>query len=179
MTICAVISGCEYWEDITNFCKVKAQWFREKMSLRLENGIASHDTFQRVFAMIKPSELEACFISWIKSIQRQIQGEIVSIDGKTLCGSRNEKDHVIHMVSAWANQNQLVLGQIKTADKSNEIKAIPQLLDLLEIKGCLVTIDAMGCQTKIAENRKQITYSVSKGTRPNYTKIYDDTLNPL
>ena len=174
MTICAVISGCEYWEDITDFCKVKEQWFREKMSLRLENGIASHDTFQRVFAMIKPSELEACFISWIKSIQRQIQGEIVSIDGKTLCGSRNEEDHVIHMVSAWANQNQLVLGQIKTADKSNEIKAIPQLLDLLEIKGCLVTIDAIGCQTKIAEKvvAQEADYLFS--LKENQTQLHED-----
>ena len=174
MTICAVISGCEYWEDITDFCKVKEQWFREKMSLRLENGVASHDTFQRVFAMIKPSELEACFISWIKSIQRQIQGEIVSIDGKTLCGSRNEEDHVIHMVSAWANQNQLVLGQIKTADKSNEIKAIPQLLDLLEIKGCLVTIDAMGCQTKIAEKvvAQEADYLFS--LKGNQSQLHED-----
>jgi len=105
MTICAVISGCEHWEDIVDFSRVKEAWFREKLGLRLENGIASHDTFQRVFQLISPKELEEGFLSWVASIVRKTKGEIISIDGKTLCGSRSTKSKAIHMVSAWANAN--------------------------------------------------------------------------
>jgi integrase len=103
MTICAVISGYEYWEDIWDFYRVKEQWFKEKLGLRLANGIASHDTFQRVFQLIDPKELEQSFLSWIKSVARQTKGEIISIDGKTVCRSRDAKAKAIHMVSAWAN----------------------------------------------------------------------------
>lgn len=119
MTICAVISGCEHWEDITDFCRVKEQWFREKLGLVLKNGVASHDTSQRIFQLIDPKEFEAGFVSWISSIFQKKKGEIISIDGKTLCGSRGTTDKAIHMVSAWANSNQLVLGQVKIDEKSN------------------------------------------------------------
>jgi len=132
MTICAVISGCEYWEDIVDFCRVKKSWFQEKLGLILENGVASHDTFQRVFQLIKPEELELSFLSWIKSVAQLTKGEVISIDGKTVCGSRDAKAKAIHMVSAWANANQVVLGQVKTEEKSNEITAIPTLLEMLE-----------------------------------------------
>ena len=96
MTICAVISGCEYWEDIVDFSRVKERWFREKLGLRLANGIASHDTFQRIFQLIDPKELEKSFISWVKSVARKTKGEIISIDGKTVCGSQDVKAKAIH-----------------------------------------------------------------------------------
>ena len=174
MTLCAVISGNEYWEDIVDFCKVKESWFREKLGLELKNGIASHDTFQRIFQLIDPSELENSFISWVKSIAEQTKGEIISIDGKTLCGSRDTKTKAIHMVSAWANANQLVLGQVKTNEKSNEITAIPTLLELLEIKGCIITIDAMGCQKDIAERITVSEADYVLSLKGNQTTLHED-----
>jgi predicted transposase YbfD/YdcC len=151
MTIIAIMSGFDIWEDIADYCRVQADWFRNKMGLKLENGVASHDTFQRIFQIIKPTELERCFRLWVSSVVEMTEGEIVGIDGKTSRGSRDKKRKAIHMVSAWATANRVVLGQIKTADKSNEITAIPTLIELLELKGCIVTIDAAGCQTKIVE----------------------------
>lgn len=151
MTICAVISGFEHWEDMVDFCNVKETWFRERLGLRLENGIASHDTFQRVFQLIDPKEMERSFVIWVKSVAEKTNGEVVSIDGKTARGSKDGENNPLHMVSAWANMNQMVLGQVKTDVKSNEIKAIPTLLDILDLRGCIVTIDAMGCQKEIAE----------------------------
>ena len=174
MTLSAVISGYEYWEEIVDFCKVKEAWFREKLGLALENGIASHDTFQRVFQLIDPIELENSFISWVKSIAEQTKGEIISIDGKTLCGSRDAKTKAIHMVSAWANANQLVLGQVKTSEKSNEITAIPTLLELLELKGCIVTIDAMGCQKDIAKKITAAQADYVLRLKGNQTTLHDD-----
>jgi len=174
MTICAVMSGCEHWEDIVDFSEVKEAWFREKLGLKLENGIASHDTFQRVFQLMKPDELEKSFLSWVQSIARKTKGEIISIDGKTVCGSRDAKTKAIHMVSAWASVNQLVMGQVKTAEKSNEITAIPTLLDLLELKDCIVTIDAMGCQKDIAERivKQEADYVFS--LKGNQTTLHED-----
>jgi len=174
MTICAVISGCEHWEDIVDFCRVKKTWFQEKLGMALENGIASHDTFQRIFQMIKPEELEASFLSWVKSVTRLTKGEIISIDGKTVCGSRDAKTKAIHLVSAWANANQLVLGQVTTGEKSNEITAIPTLLEILELKGCIVTIDAMGCQKDIAEKIVKAEADYVFGLKGNQTSLHDD-----
>jgi predicted transposase YbfD/YdcC len=174
MTICAVISGCEYWEDIVDFSRVKALWFQERLGLVLENGVASHDTFQRVFQLIKPEELEASFLSWVKSVTQITKGEIVSIDGKTVCGSRDAKTKAIHMVSAWANANQLVLGQVKTEEKSNEITAIPTLLEMLELKGCIVTIDAMGCQKDIAKKITEEKADYVFGLKGNQETLHDD-----
>jgi len=174
MTICAVISGCEYWEDIVDFCRVKEEWFREKMGLSLGNGIASHDTFQRVFQLIRPEELEASFISWVRSVTQKTKGEIIGIDGKTVCGSRDAKTKAIHMVSAWANANKLVLGQVKTEEKSNEITAIPTLLELLELRGCIVTIDAMGCQKEIAEKIVKFESDYVFSLKGNQSSLHDD-----
>jgi len=175
MTICAVVSGCEAWEEIVDFCRVKEHWFRERLGLALESGIASHDTFQRVFQLIKPEEFEKSFVSWVKSIAVKTEGEIVSIDGKTVCGSRDGARRAIHMVSAWGNSNQLALGQVKVDEKSNEITAIPTLLDLLELKGVLITIDAMGCQKDIASkiiNDCGSDYVFS--LKGNQETLYDD-----
>ena len=174
VTICAVISGCEIWEEIVDFCKVKHLWFQEKLGLELKNGIASHDTFQRVFQLIRPKELEESFIAWVQSISVKTKGEIVSIDGKTVRGSRGTKDRAIHMVSAWANANQLVLGQVKVDEKSNEITAIPTLLDLLDLKDCIITIDAMGCQKDIAEKIVAADADYVFGLKGNHSDLHDD-----
>jgi predicted transposase YbfD/YdcC len=150
IAVCAVICGADTWEEMEQFAQAKQEWFRR--FLVLPNGIPSHDTFARVFARIKPGAFQRCFLDWIRSVTQLMEGQIVSIDGKRLRRSHHRAagKAAIHMVSAWASANHLVLGQIKVDDKSNEITAIPQLLRVLEVAGCIVTIDAMGCQTEIA-----------------------------
>jgi len=182
MTICVVMSGCEIWEEIADFCKVKEGWFRKKLGLALENGVASHDTFQRIFQMIRPEEFEKSFVLWVKSILVKTKGEIVSIDGKTVCASRGGANRAIHIVSAWGNANGLVLGQVKTDEKSNEITAIPALLDILELKEVIITIDAMGCQKDIVrkivkdcESDYVLGLKGNQETLHNDVKLYFDT----
>jgi predicted transposase YbfD/YdcC len=145
-----VVCGANDWVAIENFGKAKEGWFRT--FLRLPYGIPSHDTFGRVFAQIDPDSFRRSFVSWVSAISQLIAGEIIALDGKVLRRShdRGIGKAAIHMVSAWASQNRLVLGQVKVDDKSNEITAIPELLRLLALKGCIVTIDAMGTQTEIA-----------------------------
>ena len=171
--ICAVISGCEYFEDIADFCRVKCEWFGEKLGIELEHGTASHDTYARVFGMIEPKEFERCFAKWVQSIRKKTRDEIVSIDGKRLCGSGDEYS-AIQMVSAWANANQLVIGQVKADDESNEIKAVPKLLEILYLKGSIVTLDAMGCQKEISEKvtEKKADYVFS--LKANHPDMYND-----
>jgi len=151
MTICAVMAGCDVWDDIADFCRAKESWMRESLHMKLENGIPSHDTLQRVWGMIEPKEFEHCFHSWVSTVYQATDHEIVSIDGKTLRRSGSKNQNPLHMVSAWANKNQLVLGQIATDEKSNEITAVPELLEVLYLKGCIVTADAMSCQKAITE----------------------------
>ncbi len=149
ITISAVICGAETWNDIENYGKSKEEWLRKYLSL--PNGIPSHDTFNRFFSALEPTQLENSFLEWIKAISTLTEGEVVSIDGKTIRGSRDcGSKSVVHMVSAWASANRLSLGQVKVEEKSNEITAIPKLLQVLALKGCIVTIDAMGCQREIA-----------------------------
>ena len=151
VALCGMLCGADDWVEIAQFGRAKEAWFRRFLSL--PNGIPSHDTFGRVFARICPKQLQECFASWVQAVCRLLPGEIVPIDGKTLRRSHNRTHgkSALHMVSAWASANRLVLGQVSTDEKSNEITAIPRLLELLEIRGCIVTIDAMGCQKKIAE----------------------------
>lgn len=151
LTICAVICGADTWADIEEYGKAKEKWL--KRFLELPNGIPSHDTIARLFAALNPETLQECFLSWVKAVAQLNEGEIIPIDGKTVRHSydQGKKKGAIHMVSAWASQNRLVLGQVKVNEKSNEITAIPQLLKVLEIKGCIVTIDAMGAQKEIAK----------------------------
>lgn len=151
LAVIAVICGAESWESIAEFGRMKETFLRTILSL--PNGIASHDTIERVFKRIRPEKFEECFIAWTNSLFKKIGGEIISIDGKTLRGSQDKKNgkSAIHMVSAWANTNRLVLGQIKTEEKSNEITAIPKLLEILDIAGSIITIDAMGCQKEIVK----------------------------
>jgi len=174
MTICAVVAGCEAWYQIEHYCKSKEDWFKERLGLILEHGIASHDTFERIFAMIDPKEMEVSFGLWIKSVVTLSKGETVSIDGKSICASADEETRAIHMVSAWANKQRLVLGQIKTDDKSNEIKAVPKLLDMLDVEDCVVTADAMSCQKDIARKitKKKANYVL--GLKGNQNSLHED-----
>lgn len=153
ITIAAVICGAEGWEDLEDFGECKKDWL--KRFLELPNGIPSHDTFRRVISSIRPSEFQACFVDWVQSVFQVTEGEVIAIDGKTARRSYEkgeENGHgPIHMVSAWASKAGFVLAQQKTEAKSNEITAIPLLLRVLELKGCIVTIDAMGCQKEIAK----------------------------
>lgn len=151
MTICAVIAGCEVWEDICDYCRVKEAWLRSSLGMKLEHGIPSHDTMQRVWSMIDPSEFEICFCAWVEAVCGKKDGEVVSVDGKTLRRSGGGDQRPIHMVSAWANEQQLVLGELAVEEKSNEITAVPQLLDMLDVAGCVVTADAMSCQKEITK----------------------------
>lgn len=151
IAICAVICGTDGWSDIELFGKNKKDWL--KTFLELPKGIPSHDTFGHVFAKINPEEFQKRFIEWVQAIEELTAGQVIAVDGKQLRCSHDQQTgkEAIYMVSAWTTRNQLVLGQTKVADKSNEITAIPELLRLLGITGCIVTIDAIGTQTKIAE----------------------------
>lgn len=151
IAICAVICGADSWVAIELYGCTKYEWL--KTFLELPNGIPSHDTFARVFAQLNPQQFQSCFLNWIKSTQKITNGEVVAIDGKTLCGSydKSSGQSAIQMVSAWATTNKLVLGQVKVNEASNEITAIPELLNVLELNGCIVTIDAIGCQKEIVK----------------------------
>ena len=151
IAICAVVYSADNWVEIEEFGQAKEKWLRN--FLVLPNGIPSHDTFGRVFGVIDPHQFQSSFVSWIGAVSEITAGQIIAIDGKRLRRSHDKRlgKKAIHMVSAWASENRLVLGQVKTDEKSNEITAIPQLLKVLELNGCIVTIDAMGCQTDIAD----------------------------
>jgi predicted transposase YbfD/YdcC len=150
VTICAVICGADTWVEIEHYGMAKQEWL--ETFLELPNGIPSHDTFERMFARLRPEQLQQCFLNWVQAVFNITDGQLISLDGKTLRGSydRGGKQGMIHMVSAWASQNRLVLGQRKVNEKSNEITAIPELLQVLDLNGAIVSIDAMGCQTEIA-----------------------------
>jgi len=174
IAICAVIAGADNWEDIEEFGKARLDWFRT--FLELPNGIPSHDTFTRVFARLDPEPFQACFLGWMNAVAEVIGGQVIAIDGKVLRRSHDKGigKAAIDMVSAWASANRLVLGQVKVDEKSNEITAIPQLLAVLEVSGCIVTIDAMGCQTEIAEKiiDREAEYVLS--LKENQGHLYED-----
>ncbi|MGH6640216.1 MAG: ISAs1 family transposase [Polaromonas sp.] len=149
MALCAVIGGADHWTEVVEFAQARQPWF--STFLKLANGIPSHDTFARVFRLVDAAALEKACQQWLSSVAGRVQG-VVAIDGKSVRGSRDGKEHPLHIVSAWASQSSLLLGQVRTAKKSNEITAIPELLKLLSIQGCIVTIDAMGCQKSIAKD---------------------------
>ena len=151
IALCAVVCSAETWEDIAEFGKAKAEWLSS--FLELPNGIPSHDTFNRVFQALDPKQFQSCFLSWMKAVSEALPTQVIALDGKTVRGSRDEPSGkaAIHMVSAWAATNRLVLAQVKVDAKSNEITAIPELLRALDIEGCIVTIDAIGTQREIAK----------------------------
>jgi predicted transposase YbfD/YdcC len=150
ITICAVICGADCWTDIEDFGHAKEAWLRT--FLELPNGIPSHDTFGRVFARLEPREFERCFLSWVGAISELTQGQVVALDGKCLRRSHDEQrgQQALSMVSAWATENHVVLGQQRVDGKSNEITALPALLKLLDVNGYIVSVDAIGCQKELA-----------------------------
>ena len=150
LTVCAVIGGCEGWEDIEDFGQAHSRWFQDKGLF--PNGLPVHDTIARVMSSLDPEQFQLCFLKWMQAVNSSAKGQLIAIDGKVLRSSYNRDDRqsTIHMVSAFASANGMVLGQVKTDAKSNEITAIPELLALLDMTGCLISIDAMGCQTDIA-----------------------------
>jgi predicted transposase YbfD/YdcC len=174
IAICAVICGAEGWTDIENFGKSKEIWLRT--FLELPNGIPSHDTFGRVFSLINAQEFQMAFWEWVWAVNDLIQGQVVNIDGKCLRGSDDEKlgKRAIYMVSAWAAENEIVLGQRKVDEKSNEITAIPELLKILSISSCIVTIDAMGTQTHIAKTIVDAQADYVLSVKENQGHLYED-----
>jgi len=149
IAVCCLLCAGQSFNDMEDFGKAKYDWFKTFLSLR--NGIPSHDTFNRVFQALDPKQFLDCFLKWTQSLRHALAQEIVALDGKALRRALNQRQSPKYVVSAWAEGNNLVLGQLKVEDKSNEITALPELLRVLELAGCIVTIDAMGCQKKIAK----------------------------
>lgn len=182
IAICAVVSGAEGWEDIETFGKVKRQWLGRYLDL--SGGTPSDDTFRRVFARINPEAFEAGFRRWVAAIAERIDGEIIALDGKTVRGSydrdadvleaEGEAQAPLHVVSAWATEQRLVLAQEVVGAKTNEITALPELLDVLELNGCLVTIDAIGTQRTIAEQITGQGADYVLALKSNHPRLYED-----
>ena len=170
IAVCAILCGAEGWADMELFGKSKEEWLRT--FLKLPNGIPSHDTFARIFAAIDPDQFRECFIRWTQSLM-DIDEDLIAVDGKTLRGSRDKGKSAVHIVSAWASANSLVLGQYRVDEKSNEITAIPELLRILHIKGALITIDAMGCQKDIAEQIVDAGADYLLAVKGNQRKLLD------
>jgi predicted transposase YbfD/YdcC len=173
LAICGVLCGADGWVEIEAFGKAKEAFFTEL--LNLPNGIPSHDTFGRVFALIDPKQFEASFVQWVQGISQRVKG-VIARDGKTLRRShdRESEKKALHVVSAWAVENRLVLAQLATDEKSNEITAIPLLLRQLALAGCIVTIDAMGTQTKIAAQIIEQEGDYALALKDNQGNLYDE-----
>lgn len=174
IAICAVVCGADSWVDVEVFGEAKHEWL--KAFLELPNGIPSHDTFGRVFGLLDPDHFQRCFLDWIKAVSHTTEGQVIAIDGKTLRGSYDKGvgKGAIVLVSAWATANRLVLGQVKVDDKSNEITAIPELLHVLDIAGCIVTIDALGCQKEIAADIVKQDADYILALKENHGRLYED-----
>jgi predicted transposase YbfD/YdcC len=174
IAICGVICGAEGWTDIENFGNSKLGWL--KTFLELPNGIPSHDTFGRVFSMIDAQQFQLAFCEWVWAVNDILPGQIINLDGKQLRGSQDRVlgKRAIYMVSAWAEENELVLGQRKVDEKSNEITAIPELLKILALSGCIVTIDAMGTQINIAKTIVEAEADYVLSVKENQGHLYED-----
>lgn len=174
LAVCAVIAGAESWVDVENFGKAKQEWLRS--FLELPTGIPSHDTFGRFFAALDAAAFQTAFMRWVEGVFRVSKGQVIAIDGKSVRRSHDRtigKD-AIHMVNAWATRNGIALGQWKTDDKSNEITAIPPLLRQLNVAGCIVTVDAMGAQTKIAQTIRDEKADYVLRIKDNQGKLHQD-----
>lgn len=174
ITLCAGICGADDWVEVELFGKSKEAWFRT--FLELPNGIPSHDTFGRLFARLDPEELRRCFISWVQAITEVTRGQVIAIDGKTARRSHDRANgkRALHMVNVWASANGIALGQAKVDEKSNEITAIPELLQMLDVAGCIVTIDAMGCQKEIAQEIVRQGADYVLAVKGNQGGLYED-----
>ena len=176
IAICAVLCGAEGWEDIEEFGQSKAEWLRQFLDLAC--GIPSHDTFRRVFSLLDGQAFQERFMRWVEGVFPIKRGQVVAIDGKTARGSQDESNgkKALHLVSAFASDNGLLLGQQKVDDKSNEITAIPALLEQLYLTGCIVTIDAMGCQTAIARVIIDHQAEYVLALKGNQGQLHDDVV---
>jgi len=174
IAICGMICGADNWVDIEMFGIKKIEWLRQ--FLELPNGIPSHDTFGRVFGRLKADQFQRSFYEWVKAVQEVTKGQVIALDGKQLRGSMDTYagKGAIYMVNAWASSNQMALGQQKVEDKSNEITAIPKLLEMLEISGCIITMDAIGCQTEIASQIVDQHGDYVLAVKENQANLYED-----
>jgi len=174
IAVCMTLCNADDWEMVSYLGQKKLSWL--KRYIPLPHGIPSHDTFSRVFSRLDTQAFHHCFISWASMIAEKTQGEVVAVDGKTLRRSYDKSDDkaAIHMVNAWASETGIVLGQLKTSEKSNEITAIPELLDMLEVSGCIVSIDAMGCQTTIAQKIRDKGADYLLAVKGNQNTLHED-----
>ncbi len=176
IALCAVICGAESWEDVAEYGRQKEAWL--KTFLRLPNGVPSHDTFNRLFRLLKPKPFQACFQRWMQGLVEATEGRVVAIDGKTLRHSfdRAADKSALHMISAWAVANGVSLGQRAVDGKSNEITAVPELLKLLELEGAIVTYDAMGCQKEIAQAIRDEGADYLLAVKDNQPRLFEDVM---
>jgi predicted transposase YbfD/YdcC len=177
ISLCAVLAGAQDWQEIETFGRKRREWLQR--FLPLPHGIPSHDTFERVFDRLNPQAFQACFRAWVQAVQEGLSIKHVAIDGKTLRGSGSAKLGALHLVSAWATAQRLSLGQVAVDAKSNEITAIPELLDLLDVHGALVTIDAMGCQKAIAQKIRDRGADYILTVKDNQEHLLDDIQQTL
>jgi predicted transposase YbfD/YdcC len=178
VALCAITSGADSWVSVVKWAVLKVDWLRR--FLPFANGIASHDTFTRVFSLLDAQSFEACFIRWMQDLCPSLKGQLIPIDGKSVRGSHDGGEDMTHLVSAWHSAAGLVLGQVKTSAKSNEITAIPELLDALDVRGATITIDAMGCQHAIIEKilEKEANYIVAvKNNQPSLAQAVESLFN--
>jgi len=174
IALCAIVCGADSWVEVEDFGNAKLDWLRRFMPL--PNGIPSHDTFGEVFARLDPTQFQTSFLNWVRAVMEVTGGQVIAVDGKTL---RRSHDHrlgkdAIHMVSAWASANRVVLGQIKVDEKSNEITAIPALLQVLDLAGCIVTLDALGTQKEIAQTIVDREADYVLALKENQGHLYED-----
>ena len=172
IAVCCLLCAGESFNDMEDFGKAKEDWFRTFLKLR--NGIPSHDTFNRVFQALDPKQFLECFLRWTQSLRQAVPQEIVALDGKALRRAMNKHESPKYVVSAWAESNNLVLGQLKVEEKSNEIIAVPELLRALELAGCIVTVDAMGCQKKIAKEIIEADADYVLALKGNQEKVHEE-----
>src|SRR5437588_2493380 len=172
IAVCCLLCAGQSFNDMEDFGKAKYGWFKTFLSLR--NGIPSHDTFNRVFQALDPKQFLECFLRWTQSVREAIPQELVALDGKALRRAMDKSQSPRYVVSAWAESNNLVLGQLKVDEKSNEITAVPELLRVLELAGCIVTIDAMGCQKKIAKEIIEADADYVLALKGNQEKVHEE-----
>jgi predicted transposase YbfD/YdcC len=180
IAVLAVMCGADSWEDIYRFGKSQEKWLRTL--LRLPHGVPSSDTINRVFLLLDTKAFGECFLAWVREVRKKVPGDIVALDGKTLRASMTEGKPALHLVSAWSSSNRLVLGQRAVDKKSNEITAVPELLKVLDLKGCIVTLDAMGCQREIAKQivKKRADYILAvKGNQAGLLKAIQECFQRL